>query len=634
MLMMMTRLNSVIRLRWRVSFTWCGLLVWLLSGMMVHGAWAKPNEALREYVVSETTAVLDELASSGDYGAATGSLEDLFGQVIAYGSLRDDALLFSETAMNLRMVRSLSGATAGTRAANLTLMREKPNLRDALMLVVPEDAGEAAEGYAVLDEFRESRFADSMDQFASLVAAVCFVQDGGFSRRVNENQPESAGALEIFGYYVNNEKKMQFGVRTLPPELLAFVVDTTATIGEMNWALARYAKDRNVGKRFFEVEYDYAHVFQGTPKKCTQAGYSLMSVLKYGGVCADQTYFAMSVGKALGIPTTYTRGRSAETSHAWVGFLEGKGRRLNWNSKSGRYPDYQSLRGTVLDPITRENIPESYVAILAELNGTETADRVLAVAFADGARFLREQMVAGDFPPGHQVWSAEARGGRGPKGSSIRNGTIENVESLLEAGLSFSPACLSAWGQVAELAGEGLLASDRLQFWSDHVIKLYGKKYADFAVDVIMPMIEGVTDAELQNVLWERAFKAFARQHDLAAEIRFKQGEMLEDEQNYKAAAKCYEDVISRFINSGAFVTQALYRIEALLHKDGRSGKVPALYGQVWKRVPMPTQKAPEFFKQSNWYVIGSRYAQTLKQAGQTREAAVVEAKLRKGGGG
>ena len=67
-------------------------------------------------------------------------------------------------------------------------------------------------------------------------------------------------------------------------ELLEYVVDTTASIDDMNWALAKYGGDRNVGHHFFDVPYDYDNYLHATPKKITTLGFTLPNILKYGGV--------------------------------------------------------------------------------------------------------------------------------------------------------------------------------------------------------------------------------------------------------------------------------------------------------------------------------------------------------------
>src|SRR5205807_3987797 len=117
--------------------------------------------------------------------------------------------------------------------------------------------------------------------------------DKPLERHINENTAKGADPIEIFDYYVKNESRMYFGIRNVPAELLAYVVDTTASVEEMGWALQKYAGDKEVGKRFFDVKYDYDNFRKGTPKKITTLGFTLPNILKYGGVCADQAYFAM-----------------------------------------------------------------------------------------------------------------------------------------------------------------------------------------------------------------------------------------------------------------------------------------------------------------------------------------------------
>ncbi len=61
---------------------------------------------------------------------------------------------------------------------------------------------------------------------------------------------------EIWAYYVRYEDRMALGVKSMPADLLAHVVDTTASVAEMQWAMERYGRDPQVGNRYAEISYD------------------------------------------------------------------------------------------------------------------------------------------------------------------------------------------------------------------------------------------------------------------------------------------------------------------------------------------------------------------------------------------
>src|SRR5262249_20341397 len=145
-----------------------------------------------------------------------------------------------------------------------------------------------------------------------------------------------------------------------------------------------------VGGRFFDIRYDFNHLRRGTPKQVTLEGFTLQNIAKFGGVCADQAYFAMSVGKAIGVPTALAVGEGGRSAHAWVGFLQAQNGRGSWNFDIGRYEAYQGVRGDVVDAQTRREIPDSYVSLLAESIGTRPVDREASVALTDAALRLIE----------------------------------------------------------------------------------------------------------------------------------------------------------------------------------------------------------------------------------------------------
>jgi hypothetical protein len=463
-----------------------------------------------------------------------------------------------------------------------------------------------------------------LEEYATLTAAICVVHDRPLSRRINENGAKSPEALAVFDYFVKNEKQMFFGIKPVPAEMLIYVVDTTASIEEMDWALVNYQRDAKVGSRFFDIRYDFDHLRNGTPKRVTSEGFTLQNILKYGGVCADQAYFATSVGKAIGVPTAYTTGAAGETAHAWVGFLQAKDRQGWWNFDVGRYEAYRGVRGMVLDPQMREGIPDSYVSLLAELIPTRPADRQAAVALSDAAwRLIEAERDGKKFAP-----PAPGVGVSGFNTARVRKATVEFELELLEQAVRLSPGDRGCWLPVRELAKAGRLKLEMKKHWADVLEKLCGQRYPDFVLAILGPMIQTVEDVAEQNRLWDRTFDLFRDRADLAASIRMAQAAMWEKQKQVDKAGFCYMDVIERYANAGPFVLEALQRAEKALRDSKRAERVPMLYEQAWERIHRPKEMASPYMRQSNWYRVGQLYAAKLSEAGKVREANAVRQEL------
>lgn len=593
------------------------------------GAVGSSSPPLPKAISAAIAARLDRLAGDGDFAAALADLNTIFDQVIAW-AMPKDLDVFREAAFAVRLVSQLSQAPPGARMELLKYLRASDNLaRTLVFLVRPGDR--PADVYALLDRLRRERGA-ILDRYASLTAAICVVHDRPFERRVNENRVSAPDAVAIFDYYTANEARMNYGIRQVPAELLVYVVDTTASIEEMNWALARYAGNQAVGRLFFEVKYDYDHLRTGKPKKVTAAGYNLPNILLHGGVCADQAYFAASVGKAIGVPTAVASGAALEGGHSWVGYLQGAGRTAWWNFDSGRYEAYRGVRGVVIDPQSRQAIPDSFVSLLAELVGTTPAGRQNATAMVDAARRMMERMKSGGSaappaPPEHAPGTAM---------SSPREASVAAALDMLELAVRQSPGDRWCWLPVQELARDRRLTLAQKRQWAEAVIRLCGGRYPDFLLTLLGPMIETVDDVREQDRMWNAMFAMFGNRPDLAAAVRMAQGAMWERAGQINSAGLCYYDVIERYSNAGPFVIDALQKAEKALVDSNRAEKVIPLYETTWQRIRPPREMAGPFVAQSVWYRVGKMLAERLEAAGRTQLAQSVRARLagRIAGGG
>ena len=570
-----------------------------------------------KYVQTRTHTILDELQTGNNWKQAARSAEDLFDIAAIYASEdRPDGL--READLNLRLVTQLAHAPEDCRIDLLKLLRASPNLTAGLVYMMRPDESRP-DVFALLNRLRKQRPAQ-VEAFASLTASIALVHAKPFDLDINDNKAKAIDPLDLFDFYVRNEGRMMFGIRNVPPELLVYVVDDTGSIDDMNWALAKYQGTRDVGRLFFNIQYDVNSFFQGTTKQVSLRGYTLPNILRYGGVCADQAYFSTQVGKSIGVPTAYTFGESSEAAHAWVGFLQSSPRGIVWNFDSGRYDAYRGVRGNVLEPVSRKYIPDTFLSLTAEMIGTTPAARQNAAALSDAARRLmsmeKDRLPAPEAPP--EIAAETIR--RQP-----RSADAETELTLLQAALRQSVGCADAWFAVRELALADELSPADKGKWADLMIGFGAKKYPDFTLSVLAPMVETVPNPVQQDVVWNKLFAIFQSRVDLAAEVRMEEAAMWDKQGQEDKADICYRDVINRFANAGPFIIGALLEEEKVYVKAKRPDLILPLYDQAFKKIQQPDNRALQFMVESNWYRVGRMYSDKLREAGQTANAARIE---------
>jgi len=569
--------------------------------------------------------VLDQLQENGNFVEARTSLVRLFDGVVVHAPLKE-AEAFREAALALRLVTQLEQAPATCRGGLLTYLRANEKLASTLAFLVSarDDVGRV---YALLDRLR-AEHGDQLNEYATLTAAICVVfdQHPGVSTSTSTRKKivvELVDPLAVFEYFSRNEKRMAMGIRGVPADLLVYVVDVTEPASDLAWALDKYKGDRKIGERYFDVKYDYSYLQQGASKGWVGDGWSLPNLLKHGGVCEDRAYFAAGIAKANGAPAAYVRGRDGTVSHAWVAFLEARGKAVNWNFSVGRFGEYEAVRGEVVDPQTGERTADSFTSLLAESVVKAREQREQAAGYIDAAARLYE-LTGKELP-------APPAGVAGGARSEARTPGVASSMEVLEAGLRKSPAEARGWLVLRSLAEDkGFTTADKRR-WAQVLDNLCGKDYPDFSLAILRPMIEGIEDIEQRDSLWEWVYKTFSARADLAAQVRFAQGEMWGAAGDNAKAWKCYQDVVAR-PNAGPFVVKAVSKCEGLLREAGKDREVLGLYQAAWSKLARPDAAAPEFFMQSNWFNLGAAYADLLEKSGRAGEAAKVKALLGVGG--
>lgn len=581
----------------------------------------RPSVSLQQYVGRRAGEAMDRIAGGEDMVPIVRDMTALLDTVIAHGDLRQrDA--FRDAAAALRLAVQLASLPEAQRRELAAWLKQHPQFAGTLAMTIRMGEENPRPILELVDRMRQ-RFGNQVVTLTNLSVAIAVVHDRPLVHRVNENTAQAGDPLDLFAFYLTNRQAMLFDIRRMPPELLIYVVDSSASVQEMTWALQRYRGDRQVGRRFFDVKYDFAHLRQGTPKQVTQAGFNLMNILRYGGVCADQAHFAAMVGKSIGVPTAVARGRSGNLAHAWIGFFEANDRVQGWNFDTGRYPEYQGIRGLIIDPQVGRAVPDGFVSLQAESFLVEESARHFSQALVDAAGRmiqLQRQEITGFSVPA----PAEVR--RNHLTRHPRTPDLDTVLLLLDAALDANAANLRAWETLRHLVEADRLSLDQIRQWSTKLEEFSGRRYPDFAAHMLMSMIPRVSDLEQQNQLWHRAFMFFRGRADIAAEIRLAQGRMLQEAGELRRAGQAYFDVIERFANDGPFVVEALRRASDILIEIGEPARRVELYAAAWSRVRPPPPSA--YNHQSNYYVIGMLYARVLDEVGRDGDAAVIRRQI------
>lgn len=195
---------------------------------------------------------------------------------------------------------------------------------------------------------------DGRDVYYNLALACALVYD----RPVHDADPH-----ERYGFFreADREDRLRVSLDRLPAWELVWVVDTPLSIAELEWA----QKHVNMAQRQWErayamVPYRMEKIVSGEQ---LYREYTLKNILREGGICSDQAYFATMTAKANGIPAMTIVGQGQRGGHAWFGY---KSSPKEWNITAGRYTDDQYSAGTTRDPQTGRQLKEHELKIMAD----------------------------------------------------------------------------------------------------------------------------------------------------------------------------------------------------------------------------------------------------------------------------
>jgi len=227
----------------------------------------------------------------------------------------------------------------------------------------PLDVPDAA--LANLLRLSEANAAD-LHEYAALGVAYALVWDQPFPEDWPHHQVAHdavpLGDLDIvtrFAYYVqaNRDHRLVLDPTRLSFENLKYLVDSETKLSEFDWAQKNSVSISHFADAYFSVQYSTDRI-SNTQNVYDWPGksYALADIKTAGGICIDQAYFAVTLGKGLGIPTMMFTGYGMDGAHAWMGYLSNSNK---WEMDVGRYETQDFPKGFAVDPQTWQRIDDA-----------------------------------------------------------------------------------------------------------------------------------------------------------------------------------------------------------------------------------------------------------------------------------
>ena len=162
------------------------------------------------------------------------------------------------------------------------------------------------------------------EKFFSLAVACAVVFDKpmGVSQVTGKSAAVAESAVDPvkrYLWYVEKDEKCKLAapVHKSSARDLIWVVCAPVPTSELEWSLEKMRLNRkNWGNAYGMIKYLMKRAVDGyNPYK----EYSFAEILKWGGICGDQSYFCVNTARAQGIPAMTIGGETNLGGHAWAG---------------------------------------------------------------------------------------------------------------------------------------------------------------------------------------------------------------------------------------------------------------------------------------------------------------------------
>jgi tetratricopeptide (TPR) repeat protein len=260
------------------------------------------------------------------------------------------------------------------------------------------------------------------------------------------------------------------------------------------------------------------------------------------------------------------------------------GRRVRWNLETARTPEHLGWRGVVTDPQTYNEMSDSELSQLADLQPVSLERRLASVG----------------------LWKlldvVDAR--RQP--------------DLLIRALDISPGNLRAWKTLMDLAGKRQLSDLQAEAFTGAIEKHLVKNNGIFAFEAYLSIVASRGSLQQADML-DRAAKWFSGRPEYLAMVRLEQGDVQDALKRPEKAIDAYRDAIRQNPRNGPLVLAAVTRADRLLREKAELGVLINLYADAWPKVPRPRPNT--YATYTPWVIIGRMYSQALEDAGRVNEA-------------
>ncbi|MDD3179633.1 MAG: hypothetical protein PHQ04_04700 [Opitutaceae bacterium] len=213
---------------------------------------------------------------------------------------------------------------------------------------------------------------------------------------------------EAFSFWVRSDREGRtlHRLRRLSANELKFVVDAGARLQELTWAQRKIPNQLADFARVYDLVPYRKDRLQAGQANWPRSRYELPLILKEGGICVDQAYFASMAGKAKGVPTLLFRGAGLDGRHAWFGYLDSA---QKWQLDCGRYAEQKYVAGLAFDPQTWGNISDHELVFLSERFRLLPLYRLSMVHAAFAEEYLNDRNAAAALNAAREAVNREQR---------------------------------------------------------------------------------------------------------------------------------------------------------------------------------------------------------------------------------
>ncbi len=494
-----------------------------------------------------------------------------------------------------------------------------------------------------LEQFAELQAAEPEKVLEYPNLAVAFAT--AKTLRHYKKQPSPASMVESFNYYTDSKRRFRYDLKKMPYELSRYLADTRLNIAERDWAAKKYFRMVDLGPAYFHVKYDDDYYMKKVPKKIEALDYTLPNLLKVGGVCIEQAYYASQIAKSLGVPAAivYGKGESG-IGHAWFTYfqLNPAGTSASWSGGAGRYQNQLYFTGNVYNPATGEKIMDTELVLVGAAALLPQKRREQAESAAALAKLVseacREGDKEGDVEPlkalaaDYQARVDKAGDSAAPKVALEWVKPKKKLDSdmmvgLLHLAIQRNIAYGQTWRMVVSLRKENRLSTKSLDRFFSLLISRTAAAYPEQSCQMILDLVPTLEEPGKREMAYKKSLAVYGRRPDLKGKILLALGDDVRERGQTARAIRIYQTAAMECVIVPDVVLPAASKAEELLVANNKKAEAMRMYQALFAKTTR-SDAAAEIRRETSNYKLGARLAELLKQAGNTAAAQQIESSL------